>query len=98
MARQAAVVLENGDLKVEVNERDLAVRVTVKSTGETLRMAGAQRDDVLLNTPGGGEWRSFARQVESVRKVNSLAVKALLPELGLGVTIRLEDADVVFEV
>ena len=98
MARQAAAVLENGDLKVEVNGRDLAVRVTVKSTGETLRMAGAQRDDVLLNAPGGGEWRSFARHVETVRKVSSLAVRALLPELGLGVTIRLEDSDVVFEV
>ena len=90
MARKAPLVLENNYLKVQISVRDLAAHVTVKATGETLRMAGAQKDDVLLNAPGGGVWKSFAGAVASIREGPGQAIHARLPELGLGVQIRLE--------
>lgn len=98
MARSAALVIENRFLKVEVNRGDLAAHVTVKSTGERLRMAGAQKDDVLLNAPGGGQWKSFRGAVASARVVAGQSVEARLPELGLAVIVRIEESDVVFEV
>ena len=39
MPAKKPLVLENRSLRVEVDRRDLAAHVTVKSTGETLRMA-----------------------------------------------------------
>ena len=98
MARKAPLVLENNYLKVQISLRDLAAHVTVKATGETLRMAGAQKDDVLLSAPGGGVWKSFAGAVASIREGPGQAIHARLPALGLGVQIRLEESDVVFEV
>ncbi len=92
------IVLENPSLKVEIDPHDLAAHMTTKSTGETIRMAPAQPDDVLINTPAGGVWKSFAGAVTSVRRPGSSSAQALLPSLGLAVTIRLEDEDVVFEV
>ena len=92
------IVLENSFLKVEVDARDLAAHVTTKSTGETIRMAGGQPDDVLLNSSTGGEWRTFAGTVSDIRRPGSGSLQALMPALGLAVTIRLEDEDVVFEV
>ena len=92
------IVWENASLKVEIDPRDLATHVTTKSTGETIRMAGGQPDDVLINTPGGGVWKSFGGAVASVRRTSSIGVQALLPSLGLAVAVRLEDDDVVFEV
>lgn len=93
------IVLENPSLKVEIDPHDLAAHVTTKSTGETLRMAAAQPDDVLINTGNGtGQWKSFAGAVGSIRHPSSQSMQAILPSLGLAVTIRLEDEDVVFEV
>jgi hypothetical protein len=93
-----SVVLENTFLKIEIDPADLAAHVTCKSTGETVRMAGRQPDDVLLNSGPGGTWKSFAGAVASLRRPSTGSVQALLPSLGLSVTIRLEDEDVVFEV
>ena len=53
-------VLENSLLKVVVNGRDLAANVTVKATGETLDMAPAQDDDVMMMVRGQRVWKSFA--------------------------------------
>ncbi len=93
-----ATVLENPFLKVEVDPRDLAAHVTTKSTGETIRMAPGQNDDALIHTPTGGVWRSFSGAVESIRRPGTGSLQGLLPSLGLAVTIRLEEEDVVFEV
>ena len=92
------IVLENPFLKVEVDPRDLAAHVTTRSTGETIRMASGQSDDVLIHTSAGGVWRSFSGAVDSIRRPGTGSLQALLPSLGLAVTIRLEDEDVVFEV
>ena len=93
-----AMVLENQFLKVEVDPADLAAHVTVKSTGETLRMAPGQPDDVSITTAAGAVWKSFSGAVAGIRRPGSGSLQALLPSLGLAVTIRLEDEDVVFEV
>ncbi len=98
MARKTSLMLENPFLRVELSRRDLAAHVTVKSTGETLRMAGGQKDDVLLNTGGGGTWKGFAGAVASLRQVGGQSAYALLPSLGLAVAVRLEESDVIFEV
>lgn len=98
MPAKTPLILENRCLRVKLDRRDLAAHVTVKSTGETLRMAKAQKDDVMLASPGGGVWKSFAGAVEGIRQVAGLAFVARLPSLGLAVTVRLEDSDVVFEV
>ncbi len=92
------IVLENSFLKVEIDSHDMAAHVTVKSTGETLRMAGAQPDDVLVQASAGQAWKSFAGAVRTIRRPGSCSVQALLPSVGLAVTVRLEDEDVVFEV
>jgi hypothetical protein len=93
------IVLENPSLKVEIDCHDLTAHVTTKSTGQTLHMAAGQPDDVLINTgPGTCEWKSFAGAVGSIRRPAGNSAHALLPSLGIAVTIRIEDEDVVFEV
>ena len=98
MARTQPLILENAFLRVRLDRRDLAAHVTVKSTGETLRMAKAQKDDVLLAGPGGDQWHSFAGAVAAIRPVGGQGFRALLPSLGLSVIVRLEESEVVFEV
>ena len=92
------MVLQNRSLKVEIDPRDLAVHVTVKSTGETLRMAGAQGDDVLMQGKAGGEWTSFAQTPIHLRKPKANVAVARLPALGLAVRVELAGPDVLFEV
>jgi len=92
------VVLENRSLRVEVDRADLAAHVTVKATGETLRMASAQADDVMMFGRRGAAWKSFADSPITLRKAGTQAVAARLPALGLAVRIELDGADVVFEV
>ena len=98
MAKPTTVVLENSLLKVEVQPHDLATHVTVKSTRECLRMAGGQPDDVMMQTACGGVWRSMAGEVASLARINELTAEARLPGLGLVATVRLDAADVVFEI
>jgi hypothetical protein len=94
----AAARIENSQLLVEVDPADLAAHVTFKPTGETFRMAAAQPDDVRLDAAGGGTWESFGGKVASLTPVGGQSLEARLPSLALAVTIRLDEADVVFEV
>ena len=96
MPQTTAVVLENRQLRVEVNRRDLAAHVLVKASGETLRMAGAQDNDVLL--AGTPQWKSFAESPITIRKAGAAALSATLQGVGLRVGIRLHESDVLFEV
>lgn len=98
MTEKSPLILENQMLRVEVDGRDLAVHVTVKQTAETIRMAAGQPDDVLIQGDSGAVWKGFAGAVGTIRRPSSLSIQALLPRLGLAVTIRLEEEDVVFEV
>ena len=98
MPSKTSVTLQNGSLKVEVERRGLAAHVTVKSTGETLRMAGAQPDDVMMSGRAGAVWKSFADSPVTLRRIDSRRAHARLPALGLTVRIELDGDDVVFEV
>jgi len=98
MPRKTPLLLRSRELKVEVDPRDLAVAVTVAATGETLRMAGAQDDDVLMAGAGGAAWKSFAGTPVTCRKASARRIDARLPGLGLKVRIELDGPDVVFEV
>jgi len=98
MSKKSPVILENRELKVEVDPRDLAAHVTVKATGETLRMAPAQPDDVLLLRSGRQEWKSFADCPISLRKPSKTRIEATLAGLSLKVRIDLDASDVVFEI
>ena len=98
MPSKSPVVLQSRSLKVEIDPRDLAAHVTVKATGETLRMAPAQPDDVMMVGKAGAAWKSFADSPVTIRKVKANAVQARLPGLGLAVRIEVDAADVVFEI
>jgi len=98
MAAPQAVTLSNRYLQVQIDRRDLAAHVTVKATGETLRMAGAQPDDVMMHGQAGSAWKSFTDSPVTVRKGARQAVSARLAGLGLAVKITLDGSDVVFEV
>jgi len=98
MPAKTPVVLENRFLRVQVDRRDLAAHVLVKATGETLRMAAAQSDDVCIVRRGKPEWRSFADSPITIRKPRPQALRARLGQAGLTIQIRLDGSDVVFEV
>lgn len=98
MAQIASVVLENAALRVEIDPRDLATHVTVRATGQTLRMAGAQADDVLLVRGDTRQWRSFADSSITVRKSADHQVEAQLPGASLAVRISLDESDVIYEI
>jgi len=98
MPAKKPLVLENRSLRVEVDRRDLAAHVTVKSTGETLRMAGGQADDAWMVGRAGDEWKSFADSPITLRKTRPQMAEARLAGLGLTVRIALDGSDVVFEV
>lgn len=97
MPQTYPVTIENAALKVDV-DADLAVHVTVKSSGETLRMAGAQPDDVLLVRSGGQQWRSFADSPVTIRKHGAQGIVAELPGVALAVAVTLEGPEILFEV
>ena len=100
MAKAVPLVLENRALKVEIDRRDLAAHVTVKETGETLRMAGGQSDDVWMASGDQRVWKGFADGPITARKLAGKrpCVEARLPHVGLVVRIELDGADVVFRV
>ena len=98
MPAKTPLILENRSLRLELNRRDLAAHVTVKSTGETLPMAAAQPDDVCMARRNTSAWKSFADSPITIGTLKGQALEAKLPALALTVRIRLEDADVVFEV
>lgn len=98
MALTVPVVIENEALRVEIYPHDLATHVTVRTTGEMLRMAGAQPDDVLCGTGSTPQWKSFTDSPIALRQIDAQQVEAELPAAGLAVRIALEDADLLFEV
>jgi hypothetical protein len=98
MPEKYPVTMENAALKVQVDARDLAVLVTVRQTGETLQMAGAQPDDVLMGPPATGSWRSFASSPITIRQQGPQGIVADLAGLALQVGIMLEGPDLLFEV
>jgi len=98
MPRKSPCVLESRHLRIEIDPADLAAHVTVKSTGETLRMAPAQPDDVLIVRSGTQRWASFTEARITLRKRSPARVDATLAGLNLQVRITLEDEDLIFEV
>lgn len=98
MPEKWPVTMENAVLKVDIDSRDLAVQVLVKQSGETLRMARAQSDDVLVVRSGSQEWRSFADYPIVIRQLGPQGIAAELPGVALEVWITLEGPEVVFEI
>ena len=98
MAQNIPTMIENAVLRVEVDSGDLAAHVTVKTTGETLRMAGSQPDDVLMVRGDTQVWKSFASSPIAIRKTGPLRIEADLPGVALSVRIELDESDVIFEV
>lgn len=90
--------LENRDLKVLIDPRSLATHVLVKATGETLRMAGAQPDDILMADGDARKWKSFADSPIHIHARGKLGVDADLPALNLKVRVALDGADVLYEI
>ena len=72
MPAKTPLILENRSLRLELDRRDLAAHVTVKSTGETLRMAAAQPDDVCLARRNTSAWKSFADSPITIRRNSRL--------------------------
>ncbi len=98
MPQKYPVTMENAALKVQVDARDLAVVVTVKQTGETLRMAPAQDDDVLMVRGQSQEWRSFAASPIAIRQQGPQGIAADLPGIALQVQIALEGPELLFKI
>ena len=98
MPEKYPVTMENAALKVEIDTHDLAVIVTVRQTGETLRMAGAQADDVLMAREGSRPWRSFADSPIVIRQQGAQGIAAELAAVALEVRITLEGPELLFEI
>ncbi len=98
MAQSLPLIIESTALRVEVDPKDLAAHVTVRSEGETLRMAGAQPDDVLVVRGDTQQWRSFADSPINMRKAGDRQIVAELPGAALAVRISVDESDVIFEV
>ena len=88
MTANQQLFLKNADIKVLIDPVSLATDVIVASTGETLTMAGAQPDDVMLMTANGPVWKSFADSSIICNRLNDKLI-ALLPGVGLRITISL---------
>ncbi|MFH1377833.1 MAG: DUF5696 domain-containing protein [Planctomycetota bacterium] len=88
MATKSRIELRNSDLKVSIDPRSLATDVTVLATGETLKMAGAQPDDVMLTTTAGPVWTSFADSPIVCNRLDDKLI-ALVPGAGLRITMSL---------
>lgn len=98
MSSKTPVMLSGPELKLEIHPEDLACHVTVASTGETLRMAAGQADDVLMVSEDRERWQGFSDGPIRVTKRSERSMVAVLPALGLVVEIILDGADVIFTV
>jgi hypothetical protein len=98
MPAKKPLVLENQELRVEIDPKDLATHVLVKSTGQTLRMAGGQPDDVWMVRRGQKEWKGFAQVPIALRKLPRLSAEARIAAYGLVIRISLQGPDVLYEI
>ena len=97
MTQDKIITLQNSELIVAVDTKSLATDITVLSTGETLRMAEAQPDDVMLQEGSEKVWKSFLDSSKQVHQTNT-SVNASLPDLGLKIGIKLNGTTVNYEI